>query len=209
MNQAPGWIFAGLSLLLWGCESTMEFTAPAEPERILLDEDFTYNNGNWFTGTREESYRLEFLDGQYRLQSWNDTGVVAVKSVPIPEDGNFDIKVELTLRQAGDDFGYGFCWGGRDADNRFCFFISGDGEYSVFQRVGGEVREFSPWTKSASLTPKKNTLEIRRRAEALTCFINGQQAVRLSHAPFAGSLVGFAGDGKIDFSVDRLLILTE
>lgn len=197
------------ALALSACESATVFTPPAEPARMLLDEDFTINSGNWFTGTREGSYRFEFLDGQYRLQSWNDTGVVAAKTIPIPSEGNFDIRAELALREAGDDLGYGLCWGGRDPDNRSCFFLSGDGAFTVFRRVGGLVEERVPWAPSTSIAPARNALEIRRRDEVLTFHINGQRAARLPFEPFAGDQIGFAGDGRVDFSVDRLLILTE
>lgn len=202
-------LLAGCLAILTGCESSTAFTEPAEPERVLLDEDFTFSAGNWFTGTREGSYRFEYLDGEYRLQSWNDTGVVSSKTIPLPEVGGFDIQTTLTLRDAGDDLGYGFCWGWKDADNRTCFFLSGDGRFTVFNRTQGEIRELVPWTRSQLVEPGRNTLEIRKRDGALTCLINGGRAARVAHEPFAGSQVGFAGDGRIDFSADRLIILTE
>lgn len=196
-------------LLLAGCEATTELTEPAVPGRVLLDEDFTFNSGNWYTGTREGSYRFEFLDGQYRLQSWNDTGVAASKSIPIPDAENFDIRVSLNLREAGDDLGYGVCWGGRDRDNRSCFFISGDSRYTLFRRAEGEIIELRPWSWSSAVHPKQNRLEIRKREGFDLYFVNGQRIDRLPHQAFQGSQLGFSGDGKIDFSVDRLEVLVE
>lgn len=200
---------AAIIVVLVGCESSTTFIDPANPERMLLDEDFTTNARNWFTGTREGSYRFEFLDGQYRLQSWNDTGVMSVKSIPLPEHGAFSIEVTLVLREAGDDLGHGFCWGGRGAANRTCFFVSGDGAFTVFRRVDGEISDLVPWKPSAWLIPGANTLEVKKVRGDLECRINGHLVARAAHAPFAGDEMGFAGDGRLDFSVDRLLILTE
>lgn len=196
-------------LLVVGCETGTELIDADEPTRLLLEEDFTTNGGNWFIGTREGSYRIEMLDGQYRLQSWNDTGVFSTKPMPLPEAGSFDIRVDLKLREAGDDRGYGICWGGKDADSRACFFLSADSQFTVFDRVDGAVRERHPWTRSPRIRPDGNALEIRRRGKSMAFRINGAEVARLAAGPQAGNQLGFAGDGRVDFGVDRIVARVE
>jgi hypothetical protein len=197
------------ALLGPGCRMSTEVVNGGDPSRVLFQEEFNDNGNHWFTGTVPESYSFEVANGEYFLKSFNDSGVFAVKSIPIPEDGNFDIKVSLKLRRTEKDLGHGFCWGGRGPENRFCLFISRDRQFTLFKRESGRVSDYIPWTASSLINPDRNTLEIRRRGFTLECIINGGAAGRIPQEKFHGSQMTFATDGIQDISVDQLLILVE
>jgi len=194
--------------LLTGCEMSTEIVNSEDPSRILMQEEFTGNANHWFTGAVPGGYDFEITDGEYFLRSLNDSGVVVSKSVPIPEDGDFDIQVSLHLYRTSADLGYGFCWGGDERGDRDCFFISKDRQYSLFQRAGGVVTESVPWTGSSAVDSLRNTLAIRKRGNTLRYSINAKATGALPFARFHGDKLIFAGDGIQDFAVDELIIRT-
>jgi hypothetical protein len=196
-------------LLLAGCETTNEAVSTEAPLHLLLEEDFTDNGNNWFTGTIPGAYHFEVVEGEYYLRSLSDSGLVASKVVPIPEGGNFDLQVALNLYRTEKDLGYGFCWGGRDQDNRFCFYISQDQQFTLFKREGGQIHDYIPWNGDSHLQSKKNTLQIRKRAHSLKFFINGTEIGAIPYEAFYGQKIYFAADGNQDFGVESMHILVE
>lgn len=178
-----------------------------EPTRVLLRDDFTDNASNWFIGAEPGAYAFQVTDGEYFLRSLNPQGVVAWKSVPVPDEGDFIMQVALRSYRSEDDLGYGFCWGGDGGDRRFCLFLSRDRQYTVFRRNGSEIREYVPWTGSSGIDSADNEVVIRRDDDVLRYAINGKVWGGIPWEPFFGDRLGFAGDGEQDFAVEALTVL--
>lgn len=193
--------------LLTACESLDGGADRAEPGRVLLQDDFTDNGSNWLVGAEPGAYAFQVTDGEYFLRSLNAQGVVAWKSVPIPADGDFLLRVTLRSYRSEADLGYGFCWGGDGADRRFCLFLSRDRQYTMFRRNGSEIREYVPWTGASGIDSAGNELVIRRDGDVLRYSINGKVWGGIPWEPFFGDRLGFAGDGVQDFAVEELTVL--
>jgi hypothetical protein len=197
--------WACIGLALNACEMAVE-PVDVVPSRILLQEDFSANASNWFTGTLPGSYDFEIGDGEYFLRSLNDSGIAVSKAVPIPAGGDFDIEADFRLYGTEADLGYGLCWGGREGGDRFCFFLSKDRKYTLFKRSGGTVSDYIPWTPSAAVDSLRNSMVLRKRGTTIRAYLNGKEAGAIPYEPFFGDRIGFAGDGKQDFAVEDLII---
>ena len=194
-------------LLLSGCETTTETVDWQAPEKVLFQDGFGSNGYNWFIGAKPDAYDFEITDGEYFLRSLNDSGILVSKAIPIPENGDFVVRVSLHSYGAEKDLGYGFCWGGADADHRFCFFASRDRQYTLFKRGPGGIREYIPWTPSPAVDADRNVLEIRKQGTVLRYGVNGKETGAIPYEPFFGSRLYFAGDGIQDFAVDAVTVL--
>ncbi len=204
-----GLAMLGLAATFPGCRMNTEVVEADSPSRVLLQEEFTDNSNNWFVGTVLDLYHFEIVDGEYFLRSLSDSGIVAKKFIPIPEAGSFDLRVSLKLYKTDKDLGYGFCWGGSDWDNRYCFYISRDLKYTLFRRRSGQIQDYVAWTGDSRLHADENALEIRRRGQSLKYLINGKEVGTIAAESFFGDQLYFAADGKQDVGIQSLLILVE
>ncbi len=207
ISRIPVAVGCATAFLLGGCEIATETVPYQGPEHVLFQDGFEGNGYNWFTGASPDAYDFEITDGEYFLRSLNDSGVLVSKAVPIPENGDFIMRVSLHSYASERDLGYGFCWGGADPDHRYCFFASRDRQYTLFKREPGGLYEYVPWTASAAVDPERNTLEIRKQGTVMRYSVNGKETGAIPYEPFFGSRLYFAGDGIQDFAVDAVTVL--
>jgi hypothetical protein len=194
-------------MLLCACQAVNESGGGAEPGRVLLRDEFKDNGSNWLTGAEPGAYAFQVTDGEYFLRSLNEQGVVTWKSIPLPAEGDFEIKAALRSYRTESDLGYGLCWGGDGGDSRFCLFLSRDRHFTVFRRDGSGIREYVPWTPSSGIDSMRNEVSIRRDGDVLRYAVNGKVWGGVPWEPFFGDRLGFAGDGVQDFAVEELTVL--
>lgn len=191
-----------------GCRIEDAGAGGGGPDRVLLREEFSDNAAGWYTGAEPGAFAFQITDGEYFLRSLNAQGVVAWKSVPIP-DGDFAVEVALRSYRSEADLGYGVCWGGDGADRRFCLFLSRDRQYTVFRKDGDAIREYVPWTGSSGIDPDRNAVTLLREDGILRYSVNGKVWGGIPWEPFFGDRLGFAGDGVQDFAVEELTVKVE
>src|SRR4051794_18906450 len=80
-------------------------------QAILLEDDFTDNKNNWFTGTDHTTYKVSLQNGNYILDRHGDiSNTLIYKHLTINPQKDFSIEATMTQESGAVHNGYGLIW---------------------------------------------------------------------------------------------------
>ena len=181
------------------------------PFTLILYEEFLDNSKGWFSGSYEiGSYTVK--DDYYYLTSKTENKACwSVMNFNSPLEGNSEILLDTYWMEGETNFAYGLLFG-KDAENLYKFYVSGNGYTAVSQLIENEEVEIFPvpWTKNTVETidvdPKKN-LRLSIYQNEIHFFVNDK---RIATVPSLHNnqnwCVGVYVSGKQSVAFDRFLI---
>jgi len=188
------------------------FTVVHAQQRVLLEDDFSNNDGEWFVGsTDDDEAETEIDDGVYRIEHKPESGYrLFFKSVTIDNKKNWSIKATIKETSGDTEHGFGIVFWSQDANNMYEFLISNDGFARIGHYKAGEYLDVRKWVKFDGVNEGSatNVLELRKVNDALAFFVNGKQFAEVSASFYAvhGSRAGFVLHKKRTIEIDKLSI---
>ena len=186
--------------------STLPATLTPRPEasgtRIWQDD---FESGEyWFTGSKEDSYTFEFLDGAYRIYN-NMLGAIVWS---IRGDTYTDIRLEVdVLRQKGPDDGYyGLICRYVDSKNYYALVIGSDATSKIAKMENSKLSFIQKGNIPDDFLNGKEEFN-RLRADCigsnLTLYVNDQKVIESQDSSFTSGDVGIGvGNQLIDAGID-------
>jgi hypothetical protein len=176
-------------------------------DKILINEGFDDNSGNWSLADREE-YGRKISDGKlimtHRAKNYHWCG----QKVVLEKKKNMKIETEISVTnyKSGQ---VGIIWGGSDDNEKICFFmISPGGTFNygiwdpLFQSLTGSLR--SDAIKKGIAT---NKLTVKKDGGRLRLYVNDVEVHSAKFPSGYGMNVGLVnGGGSIVAEADYLSV---
>jgi len=186
--------------------STPPATATPRPETSgtrLWQDDFE-GVENWFSGSKEDSYTFEFLNGAYRIYN-NLLGSIVWS---IRGDTYTDIRLEVdVMKQDGPKDGYfGLICRYVDAKNYYALVISSNATAGIVKMENSKLNFIQQGELPADLLNAKDEYN-RVRADcigsSLTLYVNAKKVIETQDSGFASGDVGIGvGNQYKDAGID-------
>jgi hypothetical protein len=167
-------------------------TRDQQPSGLLLEDDFGDDGSGWEEGDYSGG-SVGYGPGYYYVSVEPDSFMwgVAYRS--------FDdviIEVEATQHSApwNDNNGYGVVCREQGDGDGYYLFVSGDGAYSIFKGVGGDVEMLVEWTASPVVRQGDTTNDIRAicNGRRLTLIVNGEELASTTDDDYSQGDIGVA-----------------
>jgi hypothetical protein len=185
--------------------------------RILLDEHFPDNRGNWPSNPRSTAW---LSNGDYHLLARRPGEFVAIR-VPVAEWLR-DVTVSGTFRKVGGPPGGGYgliirdqAFGAGDGIGQegwyYVLQVSDGGEVGIWRREGERWVDLLPWKRSHAVRVgnARNDLTAQATGQRLVFLVNGVQVARLLDLVFLEGAVGvFVGGDFNEVVLDRFVVQT-
>jgi hypothetical protein len=157
---------------------TKAATDPASPKEPLYDvvigDNFKTNRYEWYTNNDQYS-AISFPGDAYRIKNkWDGT---YLPSILFGEKDMSAFRVELAAKhtEGVQDYGYGICFGKKDPDNTWVFYITLNGNFSLFKVDNGKWTAMKEWTETDAIYPRDyatNTLKFVKIDNTWDFYIN-------------------------------------
>jgi len=171
---------------------TVAATDPASPKEPLYDvvigDNFKTNRYQWYTND-DQYATISFPGDAYRIKNkWNGS---YLPSLLFAEKDMSAFRVELAAKhtEGVQDYGYGMCFGKKDPDNTWVFYISLDGNFSLYKVENGKWTSMKEWTETDAINKRDyatNTLKFVHSNSTWDFYIND----KLVYSRRAGSFPG-------------------
>jgi len=181
-------------------------------QRVLLEDDFSNNNGQWFVGSTDDGEaEAEVDDGVYRIEHKSESGYrFFFKSIDVDNKKNWSIETTIKETSGDKEHGFGIAFWTQDANNLYEFLISNDGYVRVGHYKGGDFFDVRKWAKFDAVLEgaTTNVLEIRKVNDALAFLVNGKEFAEISASFYAihGNRIGFVLHKEREIEIDRLAV---
>ncbi|CAN5481852.1 hypothetical protein BH10BAC6_BH10BAC6_17440 [soil metagenome] len=181
-------------------------------QRVLIDDDFSSNSGEWFVGsTDDDEAETEIDDGVYRIEHKSESGYrLFFKSIPVDNKKNWSITTTIKETSGDTEHGYGIVFWAQDANNMYEFLVSNDGYARIGHYKAGDYLDVRKWVKFDGVHQgsETNVLELRKVNDALAFIVNGKEFAEISASFYTvhGSRVGFALHKRRTIEVDKFTI---
>jgi len=164
-------------------------------------DDFSNPSSGWPVGDKPGEYRVEYLDGEYRILVRPTTWCVRS---PSPFSCT-NCSVEADGRFASEIYGsYGILFGITEDWDFYLFQVDGAQEYNLLKWQGGWYT-LVPWTYSDHINPGQtpNHLRVIRNGSQIALYVNGHLLTTVTDSSFTGNLrVGLAAVAYAQSDVD-------
>jgi hypothetical protein len=172
---------------------TLQVTPTSRPETggVRIWQDDFEGEKMWFTGTKEDSYTFEFLNGAYRIYNnllasivWSTRG-----------DTYTDIRLEVDLmKQKGPKDGYfGLICRFVDSKNYYALVISSESTSGIVKMEKSKLNFIQQGEIPAKVLNAKSEYN-RLRADcigsSLRLYVNGKKVIETEDSSFASGDVG-------------------
>lgn len=180
----------------------------------LLDEDFRRDNGEWASGENgdvtyaydQRTYRIVVAASNLLGYSINTT--IEERQIP-----NFLAEVDIRQIAGSTTAEYGFIFHYQDIDNYYIAVISGEGEYSLWKKDGGEWSTLVEWTASEAINRDEggeNRLGLLVDGAQITLLVNNEVLTQLEEeSSFFGSvglLAGTLDEPNLEVAFDNFIL---
>jgi len=170
-------------------------------------DDFVDNRNAW--ETRSGDFSLRIANDELVVQT-SGAGGFATRPIDLDLGADFILKARLIQDQGQTDLAYGIVL--QSADTAFCFVMNRDRRFRIFQERSGSVETIRDWKELDSRIPTlwTYTMEIRKKDNELSFWINEWDVHRMAYRPLPRGRVGFAVSGvstvKVSFLEIRQLV---
>ena len=199
MKQILFFLTLGGALFLSAC-SKDDAPEPALNETVLLETDYTKDEGYLWIGREGEEVASEIVNDTYNLIYLGKSGVYFTTFASMIPDTAMHVALESSLRMNSTNLenhslsSGGIVWGvdpsipGKD----FRFLINNEGEFNISGYPDGEnFTSYQEWTSHEAVqSTDYNILRIELHNHQLQFFINGTEVFSMD-APNAGKLDHF------------------
>jgi hypothetical protein len=166
-------------------------------------DDFSNPSSGWPVGDTDD-YRIEYIEGEYRLLVKKANWWIGVTS----GYRCTDCSVEADGRFASTIYGsYGVLFGITDAAawDAYLFQVDGAQEYNLLKLQGNSWYTLVTWTHSDHIKPGQtsNHLRVVRNGSQIALYVNGHLLTTVTDSSFTGNLrVGLAAVAYAQSDVD-------
>lgn len=185
-------------------------TLDAQEYTVLIEDFFDNNQNNW-TEVSEQSRVMKLVDGYYEINNRLQYNSITSR-IPIQLDDKSDYSISGDfIKIKGLKYkGYGLIWG-REKQDYYGFYITGDGEFFIQVWESGNRRFIIPQTKSELIlgSEKTNNLLVSKNNDSIYYYINNSLVATTAHYPFFGTEFGFANGGKMNIHIDNFIVKTK
>ncbi len=176
----------------------------------IFEDHFDDNTNAWFEVDDENTFK-EIKNGKYIFYKKKETGSSFTwpqTSINIDVSGDFKIEGTMTKLEGLDNHGYGICWGLKDIDNCYMFYISGDGSYTISKYENAKWKKIVGWTKSVHINKfnSMNTLAVEKSGNRMKFYINGHLANELPYERFFSNKIAFIVCTKMKVEIDNIIV---
>ncbi|MBN1967708.1 MAG: hypothetical protein JW910_23835 [Anaerolineae bacterium] len=167
------WVGLVLLSILVGCTSAVPVPRPGQ---LLYVTTFDAFNEDWEQFEGRLAAQVVGEGQNPALQLTIDNVQDGAFTVAEPVFSDFDLVVEVTQVAGPDNNGFGVLFRYQDTRNYYVFYISGDGWYSLEQRIDGVAEVLSDWSQSAAIRQGQatNTLRVVARGQTFSFFVNDE-----------------------------------
>lgn len=140
-------------------EETQEIEIPVTQRDILMNEEFSYDDGSWNTGVwPENTGKDEITNGEYLMTLYR-TNYMIWSQVFDFYTSDVELEVNARLHAGPQENGHGFVCRYIDTDNFYFLFIGNDGWYSIDKYVADERTTLdSGWAPDGVIDPVANRI---------------------------------------------------
>jgi Caspase domain len=177
-------------------------------ENTLFYESFEDNRNNWWEGELEGN-NIYLAYGEYIYSRSREEGASVIWNGNLTIDYSSDFVIDAKARKISgvEDHGYGIVWGLSDADNRFEFCISDNGQYYYGYRYDGTYYSIIDWTESDHIIKYNaaNIITVEKLGQTVRFYINDNYVAQADYYAAYGNKVGFLINSSITVAFDDLI----
>jgi outer membrane protein OmpA-like peptidoglycan-associated protein len=177
-------------------------------QAILLEDDFTDNRNNWFTGTDHSTYKVSLQNGNYVLDRHGEvSNTLIYKHLTINPQKDFTIEATMTQESGAAHNGYGLIWYSKPG-NYNVFIITSDGRYEIHFHEKEETKIKKELTKSDFINPIRvtNKLAIKKKGPVTSFYVNDHLLYETEDIAYFGEDIGFELNERMKVLVDKITI---
>ena len=180
----------------------------ANGETVLSDY-FTSNKNNWPATNSGDNTIMSIANNYYNFEHLKEKGGWAV-NIPKTIDTSRDFEIITAIKKVNgiDNTSYGFQWG-KEGQNSFRFYITGNGYYKISRVVDGKEQLIKKFTKSSAIKTGNgsyNKLKIRKESDQYKYYINDTFVAQTDFESFYGHRLGYVIYNKQKISVDYITV---
>jgi hypothetical protein len=156
-------------------------------QRILYDD---FEKSSIFLLGSDNYYKAKLEKGFYSLET-TTTGYETWKLIDIKQNRDFEISCKVKFISGTNNSGIGIQWGQNiQTNNKFAFYITGNGHYGVFEKSNSEWKPFLKYTPSTLVEKTKfNLLQVKKIKNKYHFFLNGEEVYSMNFIPFYDNYV--------------------
>lgn len=177
-------------------------------DTLSFYDDFVDNHNNWMIAD-DAGIMSNITSGKYFYQNKEATGAKwTTKSIFLDPGKDFIIETMITQTAGVDNAGYGLVWGLGDGKDYYCFNVSSNGYFRVYEYTQGKYVEPQPWVKLPVVNgmniPNKLTVETKNKIQ--TFYINDNKVFTAPYTVLKGAKLAFIIQNNMTIAVDYLKI---
>ncbi|HSA04626.1 MAG TPA: hypothetical protein P5145_03435, partial [Tenuifilaceae bacterium] len=176
---------------------------------LFFYDDFNDDGNGWKNGTTQNGETF-IQNGYLIFQSTVEDGAAGcVRSLfHIDQRKDFEFETRMTWTGGVDNKSFYFVFGKKPSEwSRFNFGLSGNGFYLIDKSYQNEYTTIVDWTESSFVNIKDyNTLTIRKVANTIYYFVNGNLVHSQPFESFYGDEIGYQISAKVNISIDYIKV---
>ena len=180
----------------------------ANGETVLSDY-FTDNKNDWPSTNTDDDTKMSIANNYYNFEHLKEKGGWAV-NIPKTIDTSRDFEIVTAIKKVSgvENTSYGFQWG-KEGQNSFRFYITGNGYYKISRVVDGKEQLIKKFAKSSAIKTGNggyNKLKIRKEGDQYKYYINDTFVTQTDFESFYGHRLGYVVYNKQKVSVDYITV---
>ena len=178
--------------------------APTTEARLVYEDDFSDDDGFWYTETNDD-FGFKYVDDGYQIY-------VNILNAPIWSIREVDIndvivEVEAALLEGPEDGYYGVVCRHQGEDDYYSLVISPDGSYGIAKMENGEYEFLAEGQDQSGIIhggDASNRVRGECIGETLTLFANGQKLLEVNDDDLLSGDVGLLAGTRLSGGIEVL-----
>ncbi len=196
-------IFLLLTILIISVKADIS----AQPDNVLVEDNFSDNYYKWWTGSNRIA-RAYIARGEYILAYLGQKSWSSNINVRLNRKDDFIIEAKMSRMSGSHENGYGITWG-KGKQGYYNFIITHKGKFYVRKVERGRRGKYLVnWkaTPQINRTVSTNKLRIQKQGKNLMFFINGKMVAKIPNQPFFGNQIGFMMYKQQQIAIDYMVV---
>jgi hypothetical protein len=183
---------------------------PTELPPVILEDPFDADTGDWVTGEFDDS-SAEITEGGLILSVHETNMMISSWHTEFdPFDLPFDLTVDVYPLEVIPDAFASIEFRYIDEENVADFSIDGYGQYSFGSFIDGDYYEIIPWTRSAAISRRQNSIRVLDYGDRVIVFCNGELLFNIPFEDIPPGSLGFSvstyEEGTASFMFDNVVL---